>query len=404
MTKLPHLLAILVGTAFAAGCSSTDDGGASAAPSGSDPGQDAGATGDAGTSGDGAANGSKDGATGPTGDGATAPASLVFSPYKDTNINMNWNTNTISTNVSGSATPLATDLSAHGAKSITLAFATGECGAENWGGVPGAAMATANAAALKAAGIKYILSTGGAAGSFSCGTDAGMKTFIDRWSTPNLIGIDFDIEAGQSEAVIIALVQRIKSAHGAYPTLRFSLTLATVAASEAGSATAKSLGASAQDSFNVYGDQTLAAVKNNLDFTGAAASWPSYVTVNLMTMDYGSASPGNCVVAGTTCEMGQSAIQAAYNLHDKFGVPYSNIELTPMLGGNDASDEHFTLEDVDAVSQFAITNGLAGVHHWSYDRDTDCATGSASPTCNTMGAAYAGSYGFLKRFLAAGLH
>jgi hypothetical protein len=37
------------------------------------------------------------------------------------------------------------------------------------------------------------------------------------------------------------------------------------------------------------------------------------------------------LVSGGACEMGQSAIQAAYNLHDKWGVPYSNIELAPMI-------------------------------------------------------------------------
>jgi hypothetical protein len=99
--------------------------------------------------------------------------------------------------------------------------------------------------------------------------------------------------------------------------------------------------------------------------------------------------------------MGQSAIQAALNLHDRLGVPFTGIELTPMIGGNDAQDEHFTLEDVDTMTRFAIQNKLAGVHYWSYDRDNDCAPGFASPTCNSLGNA--GTHGFLKRFLAAGL-
>jgi len=101
------------------------------------------------------------------------PSGLVFSPYKDTSINMNWNTDGIQTNVSGSAQPFASDLTSHGGKTVTLAFATGECGSESWGGVPGAAMASANVSALNAAGAKYIISTGGAAGSFTCGTDSG---------------------------------------------------------------------------------------------------------------------------------------------------------------------------------------------------------------------------------------
>jgi len=75
-----------------------------------------------------------------------------------------------------------------------------------------------------------------------------------------------------------------------------------------------------------------------------------------------------------------------------------------MLGGNDNQAEQFTLADVDTMTSFAISNGLAGIHYWSYDRDTDCAVGSASSTCNSMGVGYVGDYGYLKRFLADGLH
>jgi hypothetical protein len=325
---------------------------------------------------------------------------LIFSAYKDTSINMNWNTNVITTAVPGSPTALASDLVANGSKTITLAFATGECGSENWGGVPGAAMASANAAQLNAAGVKYILSTGGAAGSFTCASDAGFESFINRWATPGLIGIDFDIEGGQSQQVINDLVRRIQSAHSAHPGLRFSLTLATLANNN-GATTARSLGSGLAESFNAFGDMSLAAVRSTFGFNGSAATWPSFITVNLMTMDYGATGPGNCVVNAGVCDMGQSAIQAAFNLRDKFGVPFKNIELTPMIGGNDTQSEHFTLQNVDAMTSFAIANNLAGVHHWSYDRDTDCPPGSASATCNTLGGV--GAHGFLRRFLADGL-
>jgi chitinase len=310
---------------------------------------------------------------------------------------MNWNTNVITTLVSGSATPLASDLPASGGKAITLAFATGECGSESWAGVQGAAMATANVSMLAQAGVKYIISTGGAAGSFTCGTDSGMSTFIDRWASSGLIGVDFDIEAGQSQGVIQDLVSRIQTAHGSYPGLRFSLTIATLANND-GASTAQSLGSGVQDSLNVYGDDVIAAVQSTF-----GATWPSFVTVDLMTMDFGSASDGVCVVSGGACQMGQSALQAAYNLHDHWGVPYSNIELTPMLGQNDNPAEQFTLADADTVAHFAISQGLAGVHYWSYDRDIDCAAGSASATCNSMGNGYAGPHGYLKRFLGDGL-
>jgi hypothetical protein len=72
-----------------------------------------------------------------------------------------------------------------------------------------------------------------------------------------------------------------------------------------------------------------------------------------------------------------------------------------MIGGNDVQSEQFTLADADALAAFALSKGLAGIHFWSYDRDTDCPPGSASATCNSLGGA--GTHGFLKRFLNAGL-
>ena len=69
-----------------------------------------------------------------------------------------------------------------------------------------------------------------------------------------------------------------------------------------------------------------------------------------------------------------------------------------MIGGNDASSEHFTLADADTVAAFAIAHGLAGVHYWSYDRDVDCAARLRVATCNSLGGA--GPHGFLRRFLA----
>jgi chitinase len=380
------------GTGGATGSSGSGSGATGSSGSGSgESGSGSGAT---GSSGSGSSGGS---GTGSGVDAGTAPAGLVFSPYKDTSINMNWNTNAIMTNVSGAATPLTADLLAAGGSAITLAFATGECGSENWAGVGGAAMATENVPTLAQSGAKYIISTGGAAGSFTCGSDAGFSTFVNRWASSGLVGVDFDIEAGQSESVIQALVARIQTAHGSFPGLRFSLTIATLANNN-GSSTAESIGSGVPDSLNVYGDEVLAAVASTFGST-----WPSYVTVDLMVMDYGAPSDGVCVVSGGECQMAQSAIQAAYNLHDKYGVPYGSIELTPMIGQNDASSEQFTLADADTVAGFAISQGLAGVHYWSYDRDVDCAAGSASATCSSMGSGYGGANGYLKRFLAAGL-
>ena len=72
-----------------------------------------------------------------------------------------------------------------------------------------------------------------------------------------------------------------------------------------------------------------------------------------------------------------------------------------MIGGNDAVTETFTPANADTVAHFAMSQGLAGVHYWSYDRDVDCMPGYASPTCNSIGGI--GAHGYLKRFMAAGL-
>jgi hypothetical protein len=47
---------------------------------------------------------------------------------------------------------------------------------------------------------------------------------------------------------------------------------------------------------------------------------------------------------------------------------------------------------------WAISNGLAGVHFWSLDRDTPCSQSTASPTCNSVPSTTALQY--TKRFLS----
>ena len=136
-------------------------------------------------------------------DGYGSASGVLFSPYKDVTINMNWNTDQMQSAVEGSDLPVVGSgsvVSTYIPKlpAITLAFATGACGSENWGGVPGASFASENVPQLQAAGLKYVVSTGGEAGTFTCASTAGMDSFIARYASPDLVGIDFDIEGGQS--------------------------------------------------------------------------------------------------------------------------------------------------------------------------------------------------------------
>ena len=317
----------------------------------------------------GGSSGGGGGGGGGTGTGTGSVNGLLFSPYKDVTINMNWNTYQMQSAVTGSDLPVVGSgslVSQYVPKlpALTLAFATGSCGSETWGGVSGANWAAENEPQLHAANLNYVVSTGGAAGTFTCASTAGMDSFIARYASPNLVGIDFDIEGGQSESDIQNLVAAAAGAQAQYPNLQFSFTLATLGASDG-----------SYGGVNSLGNEVVEAV--------LGSSLSNYV-INLMTMDYGSASSSVCVVSGSTCEMAQSAIQAVKNLEHTYGIAASKIAVTPMIGMNDATTETFTTADVDTLSSYATSNGLAGLHFWSLDRDTPCSDTYASPTCNSV--------------------
>ena len=303
------------------------------------------------------------------------PASgFVFGSYKDVTINMDWNNDQISTSVSGTRTPVLNVMPSH-QPALTWAFASGECGSEGWAGVQSSALVAQNMNQFVSAGKKYIISTGGQAGVFTCGSDAGFEQFIQRYNSSSLIGIDFDIEGGQSQDVINNLVARTKVAQANHPNLRFSFTLAV-------------FGGNMANDLGTLGIEVMNAIK---------AQGLSNYYINVMAMDYGSTTPGNCAVSGSSCDMAQSAINAATSVHNFYGVPYSHIEITPDIGQNDTQDEVFTLANVDTISAWAKANGLGGIHFWSLDRDTPNCSGGAS-TCNGYSAS--GPWGFTNRFIS----
>jgi chitinase len=313
--------------------------------------------------------GSSGSGPGPIPPGTGSVSGLLFSPYKDVTINMNWNTYQMQSAAGGSVLPLLGSggmVSTYVPKlpAITLAFATGACGSETWGGVSGANWATENVAQLYAAKLNYVVSTGGEAGTFTCASTSGMDSFIARYASPNLVGIDFDIEGGQSTTDIQNLVNSAVGAQAQYPKLQFSFTLATLGASDGSYGGVNSLG-------------------NTVVRDVLASSLKNYV-INLMTMDFGSASSSVCVVTSGACEMAQSAIQAVKNLEHTYGIPASKIAVTPMIGMNDNTAETFTIADVSTLSSYAVSSGLAGVHFWSLDRDTPCSDTYASPTCDSV--------------------
>ena len=84
--------------------------------------------------------------------------------------------------------------------------------------------------------------------------------------------------------------------------------------------------------------------------------------------------------------MGKSALQAARNVHQKYGLPLAQIELTAMIGVNDVVSNVFTLDDARKLAATVKKMKLAGLHYWSLDRDRPCAepTTGASATCSTL--------------------
>lgn len=253
-----------------------------------------------------------------------------------------------------------------GAGTLSWAFATGECGDEKWGLADARQVADANVNAFASAGVDYIISTGGQGGVFTCATDAGMDRFIARYHSKHLIGIDFDIEAGQTPAQVESLVARAVHAQKTHPALRWSFTIPTHAASDG-----------SRRSLTPQGEQILEAVRKG--------GLRDYV-VNLMVMDYGVPAKDSCVLRKGVCDMGRSAIQAVRNVHAKYGVPLNQIEVTAMIGVNDMAGNDFTLTDARVLADAVRTMKLAGLHFWSLDRDTPCAapTTGASATCSSM--------------------
>jgi chitinase len=251
---------------------------------------------------------------------------------------------------------------------LTLAFATGECGAETIARGPGADPARALVAPLEAAGTDFIVSTGGEMGRFTCARAQGMEDFLAHYRSPRLVGVDFDIEGERSAAELDALMRSIAAVQPRHPRLRWSFTLPTFAGTDA-----------VRAGLNRLASATLAAARRNgvRDFV-----------VNLMAMDYGEPSPAVCVVRAAGCDMARSAEQAVENLHAGFGVAYGRIAVTLMLGRNDTAGSVTKLEDAEAVARFARGRGLAGLHYWSLDRDRPCAATDLQPHADCSGMPY----------------
>ncbi|GAA0771346.1 glycosyl hydrolase [Ideonella azotifigens] len=263
-------------------------------------------------------------------------------------------------------------------REVVWAFASGECGAEDWGpGIDATQLVAANAPAFAQAGMRYRISTGGQAGVFTCASEAGMQGFVQRYASPALAGFDFDIEGSQTDQQLEGLVRTAAASARAHPEWQYSFTLATLAGSDVRGA-----------NVNATGAKVVAALQRHHFDTAV---------VNLMVMDFGPASAASCVLRASDgrCDMGRSGLQAALNLQREFGVPLSRIALTAMLGVNDVTENVFTPEDAALLLADARTHGLAGVYYWSLERDAPCPGGATevSSKCHSLPGVPAGAFG-----------
>ncbi len=288
---------------------------------------------------------------------------VTFASYKDVTLNADFNTGLQRSAVTGTVQPVT---SAMPNKTLIWAFATGTCDSETWAGITSAMEAT-NVQAFVNAGKNYIISTGGANGAFDCSSGQGLINFINRYNSPNLVGIDFDIELGQSQQLIDNLINATIAAEKQFPNLQFSFTIQSLGTTAANPITGGSVGT------------TVVKEINRLGLGG------NYV-INLMTFDYGSTNSNNCVVANNLCDMGQSPIAAAQALNLQSGIPFNHIGITMMIGRADTQDEVTSLHDIDTINAFVISNGLPASRFWAFDRDTPNGTGGSNMNGNGVAA------------------
>lgn len=100
--------------------------------------------------------------------------------------------------------------------------------------------------------------------------------------------------------------------------------------------------------------------------------------INVMTMDYGSSLlPDQTMLAASESALLQTYRQLKI-LYKKAGMHlsdstlWSKIGATPMIGQNDFKNEVFTLDDAQALNQFALSHGVGRISMWSANRDTMC--------------------------------
>jgi chitinase len=115
--------------------------------------------------------------------------------------------------------------------------------------------------------------------------------------------------------------------------------------------------------------------------------------VNAMTMDFGQGEGAEKDMLGTiesALDATQVQVQSlwrAAGLPSSAGAAWGHVGVTPMLGVNDVTEQHFTTKDAEALAKFVDARGIPRVSAWSLNRDSQCGgafakTGELSNTCS----------------------
>ncbi len=288
--------------------------------------------------------------------------SRVYSPYVDVTLESPFQL----ADVAGDA----------GARSLTLAFVTaGDGGCQPaWGGqTPILAPQVAEAASrLRAAGVALRISFGGARGpelAAACGGSGAAA--IDRLASAyasvlgpyHAVGADFDLEGtGLSDPATMGLRAAAIARLQAESDDRLAVTV-SVPVSPRG-----------------LSPSAVSAVRTIL------AAGVRLRSVNLLAMDYGTATDGHDMGAETIL-----ALRAAHRQLAGLGGAFSRwgaLGVTVMVGVNDVSGEVLTLDDARVVAAFAAREGLGLTSIWSLARDNPCpgSGAAAQPTCSGVDA------------------
>jgi chitinase len=273
------------------------------------------------------------------------PGSVRFAPYLD---------------ITMSTPSLMSTANATGQKVFTLAFALADSTGCNpsWGGtIPiDDSRILGDVRALRAAGGDVVVATGGAAGpylEYTCTTSAALLAAYKR--VLDVIGsnhLDVDVEATIPQDMVNTALAQLQRERGT--TISYTM--------------------------RVQGDD-FGMDPYSVQVLQSAAAHGVNVTVNPMTMEFGSSRPdwGDAVIAAATASLGQLKqiwpAKSDAELKRMLGV-------TPMIGRN-FNGKIFTQAHAQKLVSWATSNHIGLLAFWSVGRDNGgCPGGGVSPTCS----------------------